>query len=202
MRDLGFETTIFIEKGSVVYNVSGVYLATKRIFDIIGALFLSLFLLPLFAIICLYIRLIYGKPVLIGEERRGYRGNVFRMLRFRPLSKNGKSLIKDGLDILPALINVIKGDLSLVGPWPPTIIETLNYKPRHILRFSAKPGITGLWRIYRTDRGNLDEMTRVDLKYIRERNLRFDLYIFLKTISMLIRSQKKLKDENLRLYVP
>ena len=58
MRDLGFETTIFIEKGSVVYNVSGLYLATKRLFDIIGALFLSLFLLPLFAIKCLYIRLI------------------------------------------------------------------------------------------------------------------------------------------------
>ena len=124
------------------------------------------------------------------------------MLRFRTLSNNGKSLIKDRLDILPALINVIKGDLSLVGPWPPTIFEILSYKPRHILRFSAKPGITGLWRIYRTDRGNLDEMTRVDLKYIRERNLRFDIYIFLKTISMLIRSQKKLKDDNLRLYVP
>jgi lipopolysaccharide/colanic/teichoic acid biosynthesis glycosyltransferase len=154
-------------------------------------------------LICLFIRLIYGKPVLIGEERRGYRGNVFKMLRFRPISKNGKfDNEKAGLDMLPALINVIKGDLSLVGPWPPTIFETLSYKPRHILRLSAKPGITGLWRIYRTDRGNVDEMTKVDLKYIRERNLRFDLYIFLKTISMLIRPQKEHKNEKLRFICP
>jgi lipopolysaccharide/colanic/teichoic acid biosynthesis glycosyltransferase len=203
MRDIGFETVRIIENGSLIYNVSGVYLAIKRLFDIIGALLLSLFMLPLFVLICLFIRLIYGKPVLIGEERRGYRGNVFKMLRFRPLSKDGKCLIiKAGLDMLPALINVIKGDLSLVGPWPPTIFETLSYKPRHILRLSAKPGITGLWSVYRTDRGNIDETTKVDLKYIRERNLRFDLYIFLKTISMFIRPQKKLKDEKPRPYVP
>lgn len=203
MRDIGFETVRIIESSSLIYNVSRIYLAGKRLFDIIGALLLILVFFPLFALICLLIRLIYGKPVLIGEERRGYRGNVFKMLRFRPISKNGKCImIKAGLDMLPALINVIKGDLSLVGPWPPTIFETLSYKPRHILRLSAKPGITGLWRIYRTDRGNVDEMTKVDLKYIRERNLRFDLYIFLKTISMLIKRQKEHKNEKLRSYVP
>lgn len=203
MRDIGFETVRIIENSSLIYNASGEYLAAKRLFDIIGALLLILFFLPLFAIIYLLIRLIHGKPVLIGEERRGYRGNVFIMYRFRPISKDSKCLtLKAGLDMLPALINVVKGDLSLVGPWPPTIFETLRYKPRHILRLSAKPGITGLWRIYRTERSNVDEMTKVDLKYIRERNFRFDLYIFLKTISMLIRPPKKHKNEKSRSSVP
>jgi lipopolysaccharide/colanic/teichoic acid biosynthesis glycosyltransferase len=191
MRDIGFETVRIIENSSLSYNVSGLYLAAKRLIDIIGALLLILLFLPIFSLAYLFTRIIYGKPVLIGEERRGYRGNVFKMFKFRPISADVKCLlIKAGLEMLPALINVIKGDLSLVGPWPPTIYETLSYKPRHIIRLSAKPGITGLWRICRTDLGNVDEMTKVDLKYIRERNLRFDLYILLKTISILIRQPK------------
>ncbi|MGI6669052.1 MAG: sugar transferase [Acetivibrionales bacterium] len=191
MRDIGFETVRILENRSLIYNVSGVYLAVKRLFDIIGALLLILLLFPLFALIYLFIRIVYGKPVLIGEERRGYRGNVFKMHKFRSITANGNLIKNAGLDMLPALINVIKGDLSLVGPWPPTVFETLSYEPKHVLRLSAKPGITGLWRIYRTDRGNVDEMTKVDLKYIRERSIRVDLFIFLKTIFLIVRPSKK-----------
>lgn len=191
MRDIGFETNIIIENSSLIYNVSREYLAIKRLFDIISAVLLIVFFIPLLSVVYLYIRLIHGGPVFISEERKGYRGNVFKMIKFRSIPGDNESLIeKAGLERLPALINVIKGDLSLVGPWPPTIWETLSYKPRHILRLSAKPGITGLWRICKTDRDNVEEMTRVDLKYIRERNFQFDFYIVLKTISILFRSCK------------
>ena len=215
MRDIRSETISIIEKSTLVYNVSNGYLASKRTYDIIGALTLLLFFAPLFTVVIIFIRLVFRGPAFIFEERSGLRGNVFKMFKFRSspvdgskwlkhiqsekktadgfnwekddenLSFAGKIIVKTGIEKLPALFNVIIGDLSLVGPRSPTIWETLNYKPMHILKFSAKPGITGLWRIYKVDRTDDEEMVKVDLKYIRERNFKSDISIMLKTISII-----------------
>lgn len=98
------------------------------------------------------------------------------------VTRVGKWLRRTSLDELPQLLNVLKGDMSLVGPRPLPLYEVALYKPWHYERLCAKPGITGLWQIEGRGRTSFDEGTALDITYVRKWSLFLDLNIFLRTI--------------------
>jgi lipopolysaccharide/colanic/teichoic acid biosynthesis glycosyltransferase len=102
----------------------------------------------------------------------------------------GKFLRKTSIDELPQLFNVLKGDMSLVGPRPPIPYETAHYQSWHLQRIlSIKPGITGLWQVAGRSRVSFNEMVRMDLRYIHDCSLGLDLAILLKTVGVVLRCQ-------------
>jgi lipopolysaccharide/colanic/teichoic acid biosynthesis glycosyltransferase len=95
----------------------------------------------------------------------------------------GRFVRKTSLDELPQLWNVLRGDMSLVGPRPPTVGEVMKYDQRHLARLAATPGITGLWQVtLRRERHDLNDMVELDVRYARELSFLLDLKILLKTI--------------------
>ena len=92
------------------------------------------------------------------------------------------------IDELPQLFNVLKGDMSLVGPRPPIPYEAVQYQPWHMRRIlSVQPGITGLWQVEGRSRVTFDEMVRMDLRYIRNGSLAMDLKILVRTFAVVFR---------------
>jgi lipopolysaccharide/colanic/teichoic acid biosynthesis glycosyltransferase len=119
----------------------------------------------------------------IGEQQgAAVEPGVFKLKEDRRITPVGKWLRKTSLDELPQLFNVLKGDMSLVGPRPPIPYECNLYDIWHRRRLlSCKPGITGLWQVMGRSRTTFDDMVRLDLKYINEWSLGLDFKILLKT---------------------
>lgn len=192
------------------------YLLAKRLFDVVVCvLTLPVFLL-LFLICALAIRLDSPGPILIAQERTGRDGRRFRMRKFRTMVRNaeelkatlahlnilpppdfkipndpritrvGRFLRQSSLDELPQLLNVIRGDMSLVGPRP-TSFDPSTYSLWHTYRLDVAPGVTGLWQINGRNETTFDERLRIDIEYIERRSFRLDLEILLKTIPAVLR---------------
>ena len=106
---------------------------------------------------------------------------LFKLTNDPRVTAVGKLLRRTSLDELPQLLNVIRGDMSLVGPRPPIPYEVLCYDPWHKRRLAVKPGITGLWQVHGRSRVPFDEMVRLDLTYVRSWSLALDLRILLQT---------------------
>lgn len=107
---------------------------------------------------------------------------VFKIVNDPRVTRIGRFLRKSSIDELPQFINVLKGEMSLVGPRPPIPYEVSSYKFWHRRRvIEVKPGITGLWQVYGRSRTTFDEMVRLDLRYIRQQSLWLDLKILFKT---------------------
>jgi lipopolysaccharide/colanic/teichoic acid biosynthesis glycosyltransferase len=105
------------------------------------------------------------------------------------VTKVGKIIRKLSIDELPQFYNVLKGEMSLVGPRPPLPYEVQKYEPWHLRRIlEAKPGITGLWQVDGRSRTTFNDMVRLDLRYIQNRSLWLDLAILVKTVRAVIRS--------------
>jgi len=121
--------------------------------------------------------------------RSASAGTAWRKLEADPrITSIGRLIRKTSIDELPQLFSVLKGDMSLVGPRPPLRYEAEAYQPWHLRRIlEVKPGITGLWQVNGRGRVSFDDMVRMDLKYIRERSLRLDLKILLKTAVVVLR---------------
>ncbi|MEF7616702.1 sugar transferase [Aquincola sp. MAHUQ-54] len=128
--------------------------------------------------------LIKGRPVQAGEG-----GAPVYKLRGDPrVTPVGRLIRKASIDELPQLFNVLRGDMSLVGPRPPLPYEAEHYSAWHLHRvLDMKPGITGLWQVDGRSRVPFDEMVRMDLRYSRQCSLRLDLRILLKTIVVVLR---------------
>jgi len=102
----------------------------------------------------------------------------------------GQFIRKTSIDELPQLFNVLKGDMSLVGPRPPIPYEASRYQAWHLRRlFDAKPGLTGLWQVEGRSKVSFDEMVRMDLRYIRDCSLELDLRILAKTVKVVLRCE-------------
>lgn len=216
MMDLQLRVSTIIEQRGLFYNVTSRYLGLKRTVDILISLTWLILLFPFFLAVAAVIKLDSPGPVFFTQERSGYKGRIFKMYKFRSMvmdaeqrlemlkDKNetsgnmfkikkdprvtrfGRFIRKTSIDELPQLFNVLRGDMSLVGPRPPIVREVAKYDAWQNLRLSVKPGLTGLWQISgRSDLG-FEEMVRLDLKYIRERSFRYDLIIILKTIPVLL----------------
>jgi lipopolysaccharide/colanic/teichoic acid biosynthesis glycosyltransferase len=103
------------------------------------------------------------------------------------LTPIGQFIRRTSLDELPQLFNVLKGDMSLVGPRPPLLYEAEKYQSWHLRRIlEIKPGITGLWQVEGRSKVSFDEMVRMDLRYTRDWSLALDLKILIKTIAVVL----------------
>jgi len=109
-------------------------------------------------------------------------GHMFKMKHDPRITRIGRFIRKTSLDELPQLWNVLKGDMSLVGPRPPLPREVAQYTDYHRRRLAVQPGCTGLWQVSGRNHVGFEEMVELDLKYIRERNLLMDIKIMCKTL--------------------
>ena len=114
-------------------------------------------------------------------------GAMFKMKEDPRVTRLGRIIRKFSLDELPQLLNVIKGDMSLVGPRPPLEREVAEYTPYDKQRLIIKPGCTGLWQVSGRNDLGFDEMVELDMKYIKNLSLRTDLFILVKTVWVMLK---------------
>lgn len=193
-----------------------VYHTVKRGFDILASGVALVLLSPLFGILTVKIKKEDGGPAFYSQTRIGKNGKPFKMWKFRSMIVNADKMVKqleeqneiDGamfkikddprvtkighvirkysLDELPQLWNVLKGDMSLVGPRPPLPMEVADYTDYDKLRLTVTPGCTGLWQVTKRNDADFDEMVGLDLEYINKSSLWFDFKILLKTVGVVI----------------
>jgi exopolysaccharide biosynthesis polyprenyl glycosylphosphotransferase len=191
----------------------------KRLFDFVMALLIMIPLLPVFLIIALAIKLNSPGPVFYFSLRYGRNGRKFRMIKFRSMVTNaeeqlskyldqndadgpifkmkndprvtkiGAFLRKYSLDELPQMINVLKGDMSLVGPRPLPIEQVWKHDHLQLARLDVRPGITGLWQIRGRSDVSYSRLLRWDLWYIKNWSFWLDLNILLQTIPVVIKGR-------------
>jgi exopolysaccharide biosynthesis polyprenyl glycosylphosphotransferase len=191
----------------------------KRSMDIIGASLILALGAPIWLMIALAIKLDSAGPVLYKQERMGYRGDPFSFLKFRSMQTNADQLLEQmraqhadrgvifkdrddprrtrvgrfirrtSLDEIPNFINVLRGEMSLVGPRPPLPNEFAHYEDWEKARLEVVPGITGLWQVRGRSDIDFDEMVLMDLYYIENWSLRLDIQILLQTIPAVLLSR-------------
>ena len=112
----------------------------------------------------------------------------FKRIKDDPrITKIGRFIRKTSIDELPQFINVLKGDMSLVGTRPPTVDEYNNYEPKHKARVSMTPGLTGLWQVSgRSNIKNFDDVVKLDMEYINNWSVLLDIKIILLTIKVVL----------------
>lgn len=125
----------------------------------------------------------YVRAYVRGEAAATADANAqFKLDQDPRITRVGKWLRKMSLDELPQLINIARGEMSLVGPRPVPTYEVAEYSPQHYERFTALPGLTGLWQVYGRGQVTFDEMINFDLKYVQNRSLWLDLKIICLTV--------------------
>ena len=179
----------------------------KRAFDLFFALCAAAILLLPIGLIALVVRWTSPGPALYWSDRIGRDNRIFKMPKFRSmrldtpavathllsdpdryLTPVGSFLRKTSLDELPQLWSILKGDMSLVGPRPALPYEVEKYQSWHLRRIlEVRPGITGLWQVEGRSKTSFDDMVRLDLRYIRNCSLAFDLRILLKTVKVVLK---------------
>ncbi|WP_265936969.1 sugar transferase [Clostridium prolinivorans] len=204
------------------FEKSQIYYVIKRTLDILGSFFGIVILSPLMIIIAVLIKIGSPGPVIFSQDRIGQNGKTFKMYKFRSMVQNaeellnklkdknemsgpmfkikddpritkiGKFIRKTSIDELPQLFNVLKGDMSLVGPRPSLPREVDQFSDYHKQRLIAKPGLTCYWQVMGRNNIGFDEWMELDLKYIKERNTWIDIKLIFKTFFVLF------GDENAR----
>lgn len=194
-----------------------VYEFFKRLFDILLCSFALIVLSPVFLIVAIAVKCQDGGSVFYSQTRMTKNGKKFQMYKFRSMcpdadkklkelmdqnemegpafkmkddpriTKVGRILRKTSIDELPQLANVIKGDMSIVGPRPPLVSEVEQYTPYQMHRLDIKTGLSCYRECYgRSNIHSFDEWVESDLKYIRERSLWTDLKVILLTIKVVL----------------
>ena len=175
----------------------------KRLIDIIAGFFGILFLLPVFLIVAVLIKIKLGSPVLFRQERPGRHGKIFTVFKFRTmndardidgcllpdtdrLTKFGKTLRSTSLDELPELWNILKGDMSLVGPRPLRVEYLPLYSSEQMRRHDIKPGLTGHAQVNGRNSISWDEKFTYDCWYIDNINFRLDMKIIFVTVGKVL----------------
>ncbi|HMO17543.1 MAG TPA: sugar transferase [Oligoflexia bacterium] len=192
-------------------------LAIKRLIDIFISALLLVLLFPLFIFIAISIKIDSSGPVFFTQRRVGLNGRIFTLYKFRSMitgaerilddlreqnemkgpvfkmrsdpriTKMGKFLRKYSLDELPQLWNVLKGDMSLVGPRPPLPEEVTHYKRKQRKRLSMRPGLTCTWQVNgRNEIPDFEEWAKLDLEYINNWSLTRDISLLIKTIPVVL----------------
>ena len=173
----------------------------KRPLDIFVSLVALLLLWPVMAIVALLVRIKLGSPVLFVQERPGLDEKIFKLYKFRTMTDErdedgnllpdeirltsfGKWLRSTSLDELPELLNVIKGDMSIVGPRPLLVRYIPYYYEKELHRHDVRPGITGLAQVHGRNYVNWDRRIEYDIEYVRDISFIGDLKIIIKTIWM------------------
>ena len=210
------QTVPFITIKTANFNATG--LLYKRIVDIIGGLVGTILLCLMYPFVAIAIKMDSKGPVIFKQKRVGQHGRIFNLYKFRSMYENaeglqkelasknemngsmfklshdpritsvGKFLRKTSLDEFPQFLNVLKGEMSLVGTRPPLVDEVNTYLPDHLKRLSAKPGITGLWQISgRNQIKDFDQVVALDCQYLDNWRFLNDIKIIFKTINVVLK---------------
>jgi exopolysaccharide biosynthesis polyprenyl glycosylphosphotransferase len=189
-------------------------MALKRMLDIVASSVAIVLLMPVLAAIAIAVRADTAGPIFYASERIGKKGRVFRCFKFRTMvpdaerrrtevlhmnerdtvlfkitndpriTRSGSILRKYSLDELPQLFNVLRGDMSLVGPRPPIASEVKRYELNHLRRLDVVPGITGLWQVQARQDPSFDSYISLDRAYIESWSLWLDIKILVRTIGV------------------
>jgi exopolysaccharide biosynthesis polyprenyl glycosylphosphotransferase len=187
-------------------------LLAKRALDLVGATLLAILLTPAMLAISLWIKLDSHGPILFRQRRVGLHGRTFEVWKFRTMVEGAEEQLADlleqneihgnafkmandprvtraggwlrrtSLDELPQLLNVLRGEMSLVGPRPPLPSEVAGYDVWHRRRLSMRPGMTGLWQVSARREPDFDRWVEADLEYIDQWSIWLDMRIILRTI--------------------
>lgn len=205
MYNLGVE----IEKKELIY------LVVKRVIDITVSILGLIILSPLLILVAILIKFESKGPIIFTQKRVGFKGNEFNMLKFRSMvvnaeelkdklknnnemsgpmfkmkndprvTKIGRFIRKTSIDELPQLINVLKGEMSLVGPRPSLPSEVKQFKPWMLKRLEVKPGLTCYWQIMGRNNIDFEEWMKLDIKYVEKRSVLLDIKLIYKTFFVL-----------------
>jgi exopolysaccharide biosynthesis polyprenyl glycosylphosphotransferase len=198
-------------------ELTGVRRLTKDLFDKTAATLGLLFFLPALVTVAVAIKATSRGPVFFRQERVGRDGRTFAMLKFRSMIVGADRMVEqlaagsDGngvlfkkkddpritpigrfmrrysIDELPQLLNVLRGEMSLVGPRPPLPTEVERYGFDMHRRFLVKPGLTGLWQVSGRSDLSWDDSVRIDVRYVENWSLTFDFMILWKTVGAVLR---------------
>lgn len=197
------------EKGFSLYEF------IKRLIDVLGSFTGLLILSPLFIVIALIIKFTSKGSVFFSQKRVGKNGKTFDMYKFRSMvvnaeelkeklaahnemsgpmfkmkddprvTKIGKFIRKTSIDELPQLWNVLKGDMSLVGPRPSLPKEVAQFESWMYKRLEVKPGLTCYWQVSGRNNIDFEDWMKLDIRYVEERNLWIDIMLIFKTVFVL-----------------
>jgi exopolysaccharide biosynthesis polyprenyl glycosylphosphotransferase len=192
-------------------------LLLKRLFDITFSGISLIMLSPLFVVIALAIFIESGRPIFYVSERVGKRGSIFPCFKFRTMVQNadhkknqlavlnerdgilfkiandprvtriGRTLRKYSLDELPQFLNVLRGEMSIVGPRPAIAGEVQQYEPEHLKRLEVAPGLTGLWQVEARRDSSFARYVALDIAYIENWSFWLDLTILIRTVGVVLR---------------
>jgi len=179
---------------------------SKRLFDVLISLFALVILSPLLAILALQHRIKFAPTVFFSQVRPGLRGKPFQMVKFRTMRDTigpdgqplpdaqrmtpfGRFLRASSLDELPELWNVLKGDMSIIGPRPLLMEYLPLYSPEQARRHEVRPGITGWAQVNGRNAISWEEKFRLDVWYVDHQSFWLDLRIFVLTILKVIRCE-------------
>jgi lipopolysaccharide/colanic/teichoic acid biosynthesis glycosyltransferase len=178
----------------------------KRLFDIVAGLLLLCVFSPIMLGVAILVRLKLGSPILFKQERVGYNERIFTLYKFRTmtnqkdeagndlpdsirLTKAGLLLRRLSMDELPQLLNVVKGDMSLVGPRPLLVRYLPYYTPEERKRHSVRPGITGYAQVEGRNQLDWTSRLKLDVTYVENLSFLIDLRIIVKTISKTLKRE-------------
>lgn len=176
---------------------------TKRAFDLVAATTLATILSPVIVVVAVLVRMRLGSPVIYRQERPGLGGRPFTIYKFRSMVDRtdasgrllssvertppfGQRLRALSLDELPELWNVVKGDMSLVGPRPLMTDYLPRYSPEQSRRHDVRPGITGLAQVSGRNAISWEEKFALDVRYVDTHNLRLDIGILVRTVGVVL----------------
>ena len=197
-------------------KVSIIYLFSKRAIDIVGSIVGLVLLSPILLIVAIAIKLESKGSIIFSQKRIGLKGKEFKMYKLRSMVEDAEKLKKDlmksnemsgpmfkmkddprvtrvgkfirktSIDELPQLVNVLKGDMSLVGPRPSLPKEVKKFKPWMKKRLEVKPGLTCFWQVSGRNNIDFEDWMKLDIKYVKQRNLLLDIKLIFKTVCVLL----------------
>lgn len=196
------------------------YDASKRLMDILLSLLGLIMVSPIMLIVAILIKLESSGPIIFSQKRVGLNGKEFNMLKFRSMVQNaeelkeklqkqnemsgpmfkmkedprvtkvGRFIRKTSIDELPQLINILKGEMSLVGPRPSLPNEVAKFEPWMLERLKVKPGLTCYWQVSGRNNIDFEDWMKLDIKYVKDRNLGLDIKLIFKTFFVLFGGKK------------
>ena len=178
----------------------------KRAFDIASSGLGLIAIAPLLAVVAVLVRLKLGSPVLFSQKRPGLGGRIFTLWKFRTMTNArdamgnllpdsdrlthfGRFLRSSSRDELPELWNVLRGEMSLVGPRPLLVSYLERYTPEQARRHEVRPGITGLAQVSGRNAASWEEKFRLDTWYVDHRSMMLDIHILLRTVTIVLRRE-------------
>lgn len=204
------ESEIIHKKDNIIYEY------IKRIIDVLGSLIGLVVLSPILIIISILIKVDSKGNIIFSQTRIGRHGKSFKMYKFRSMvinaeelkktledknemsgpmfkvkddpriTKIGKFIRKTSIDELPQLINILKGEMSLVGPRPSLPSEVEKFEPWMKKRLEVRPGLTCYWQVMGRNNIDFEDWMRLDIKYVKERNIFIDIKLIVETFFVLL----------------